>query len=42
MVRPAAEALTIVFRDSAFIDDVAKSNLTAILQQFGLKNVRSL
>jgi adenine-specific DNA-methyltransferase len=33
---------TIVFRDSAFADDVAKTNLTAILQQYGLENVRSL
>jgi adenine-specific DNA-methyltransferase len=33
---------TIVFRDSAFADDVAKTNLTAILQQHGLENVRSL
>lgn len=33
---------TIVFRDSAFADDVAKTNLTAILQQYGLTNVRSL
>ena len=33
---------TIVFRDSAFADDVAKTNLTAILQQHGLDNVRSL
>jgi adenine-specific DNA-methyltransferase len=31
-----------VFRDSAFADDVAKTNLTAILQQHGLENVRSL
>jgi adenine-specific DNA-methyltransferase len=31
-----------VFRDSAFADDVAKTNLTAILQQNGLENVRSL
>ncbi|HEV8410151.1 MAG TPA: site-specific DNA-methyltransferase [Gemmatimonadaceae bacterium] len=31
-----------VFRDAAFADDVAKSNLTAILQQRGLPNVRSL
>lgn len=38
---PAGEA-TIVFRDSAFADDVAKTNLTAILQQHGLGNVRSL
>lgn len=33
---------SVVFRDSAFGDDVAKTNLTAILQQHGLQNVRSL
>ena len=38
---PAGEA-TVVFRDSAFADDVAKTNLTAILEQRGLGNVRSL
>jgi len=38
---PAGDT-TIVFRDSAFADDVAKMNLTAILQQHGLDNVRSL
>lgn len=38
---PAGES-TAVFRDSAFADDVAKTNLTAILQQHGLENVRSL
>jgi adenine-specific DNA-methyltransferase len=38
---PAGES-QIVFRDSAFADDVAKTNLTAILQQNGLENVRSL
>jgi len=38
---PAGET-TCVFRDSAFDDDVAKTNLTAILQQHGLENVRSL
>lgn len=32
----------LVFRDSAFADDIAKTNLTAILQQYGLENVRSL
>lgn len=32
----------VVFRDSAFANDVAKTNLTAILQQHGLENVRSL
>ncbi|MFA4836963.1 MAG: hypothetical protein WC749_12945, partial [Dehalococcoidia bacterium] len=34
--------LYLVFRDSAFADDVAKTNLTAILQQHGLENIRSL
>ena len=38
---PAGET-TVVFRDSAFADDVAKTNVTAILQQHGLENVRSL
>jgi adenine-specific DNA-methyltransferase len=38
---PASET-TVVFRDSAFADDVAKTNITAILQQHGLENVRSL
>jgi adenine-specific DNA-methyltransferase len=38
---PAGET-TVVFRDSAFADDVAKTNLTAILQQHGLENIRSL
>jgi adenine-specific DNA-methyltransferase len=38
---PAGET-TCVFRDSAFIDDVAKSNLAAILEQHGISNVRSL
>ena len=33
---------TCVFRDSAFADDVAKTNLAAILQQHGLTTVRSL
>jgi adenine-specific DNA-methyltransferase len=33
---------TCVFRDSAFVDDVAKTNLTAILEQHGIQNVRSL
>ncbi len=39
--KPAGES-QVVFRDSAFEDDVAKSNLAAILYQHGLKNVRSL
>jgi adenine-specific DNA-methyltransferase len=38
---PAGDSI-VVFRDSAFADDVAKTNLTAILQQHGLENVRSL
>ena len=38
---PAGET-QVVFRDSAFTDDVAKTNLSAILQQNGLENVRSL
>ena len=33
---------TCVFRDSGFVDDVAKTNLAAILQQHRLLNVRSL
>ena len=38
---PASDT-TVVFRDGAFADDVTKTNLTAILQQHGLVNVRSL
>lgn len=41
VLAPAGET-SIVFRDSAFADDVAKTNLTAILQQHALGNVRSL
>ena len=37
-----AGATTAVFRDSAFENDVAKSNLAAILEQHGVKHVRSL
>jgi adenine-specific DNA-methyltransferase len=33
---------TCVFRDSAFSDDVTKTNLSAILNQYGLTNIRSL
>ena len=40
-LKPAGET-TVVFRDSAFADDVAKTNLAAILQQHGLETVRSL
>jgi len=38
---PAGDS-TVIFRDSAFADDVAKTNLAAILEQHGLANVRSL
>ena len=38
---PAGDT-TCVFRDSAFADDVAKTNLAAILSQHGLTTVRSL
>jgi len=41
VLKPAGET-TVVFRDSAFADDVAKTNLTAILHQHGLETVRSL
>lgn len=40
-LKPAVDT-RLVFRDSAFADDVTKSNLTAILQQHGLDDVRSL
>ena len=33
---------TCVFRDSAFADDIAKTNMAAILEQNGIANVRSL
>ena len=38
---PAGET-TVVFRDSAFVDDVAKANMAAILEQLGFGSVRSL
>ena len=38
---PARDS-TVIFRDSAFVDDVTKTNLAAILEQHGLGNVRSL
>ena len=38
---PAGDT-TCVFLDSAFADDVAKTNLAAILEQHGIQNVRSL
>lgn len=40
-LQPAGDT-RVVFRDSAFPDDVAKVNLTAILNQRGLLDVRSL
>ena len=40
-VAPAGDT-TCVFRDSAFADDVAKTNLAAILEQHGIGKVRSL
>ncbi|HDK7096369.1 TPA: site-specific DNA-methyltransferase [Klebsiella pneumoniae] len=33
---------TCVFLDDAFVDDITKVNVTAILEQSGIKNVRSL
>lgn len=38
---PAGET-TCIFRDSAFVDDVVKTNLAVILEQHGIQNVRSL
>lgn len=38
---PAGDT-TCIFRDSAFADDVAKTNMTAILEQHGIVNVQSL
>lgn len=40
-LKPVGES-TCIFRDSAFVDDVAKTNLTAILEQNGIASVRSL
>ena len=37
-----ADDSTVIFRDSAFEDDVTKTNLAAILQQRALGNVRSI
>ena len=39
--QPAGNA-TCVFRDSAFEDDIAKTNMALILEQHGVMNVRSL
>lgn len=41
LLLPAGDT-TCVFRDGAFADDVAKTNLSAILAQHGLTTVRSL
>ena len=38
----ATEDITVVFRDSAFEDDVAKTNMTEILGHYDVKDVRSL
>lgn len=37
-----AEETMLVFRDSAFADDVAKTNVNEILKQGGFSNVRSI
>ncbi len=37
-----AEDISVVFRDGAFEDDVAKANMTEVLRQYGVKDVRSL
>jgi len=38
---PSAET-HVFFRDSAFSDDVSKTNMAAILEQNGISHVRSL
>jgi len=40
-LKPASET-HVFFRDSAFSDDIAKSNMAAILEQNGIAHVRSL
>ena len=40
-LEPATDT-QVVFRDSAFADDIAKTNMTAILEQNGIAYVRSL
>lgn len=40
-LEPASDT-QVVFRDSAFVDDIAKTNMTAILEQNGIAHVRSL
>ncbi len=38
----AVQDVTCVFRDNGFVDDVAKVNLSALLEQHGIKQIRSL
>lgn len=38
----SARNTSVVFKDSGFADDVAKTNMAAILSQAGIKNMRSL
>ncbi|WP_218278192.1 hypothetical protein [Pseudomonas sp. RW409] len=40
-LKPASDS-HVFFRDSAFSDDVAKTNMAAILEQNGISHVRSL
>lgn len=40
-LKPVADT-QVVFLDSAFVDDVAKTNMTAILKQNGIAHIRSL
>jgi adenine-specific DNA-methyltransferase len=40
-LEPAGDT-QVVFRDSAFANDIAKTNMTAILEQHGIAHVRSL
>lgn len=40
-LNPASDT-QVIFRDSAFEDDVAKTNMAAILEQNGISHVRSL
>ena len=37
-----ADDILVVFRDSAFENDVAKTNMSEILKQYHVKDVRSL
>ena len=34
--------VTCVFRDNAFVDDVAKINLTTFLQEGGISSIKSI